>query len=84
MWNRKAKPSQRLGFVPNVLIFEIRRNRASVSNRQRRARTEFRGAVADRLYVDNYRYPQTEDETPELERLGWEVRQPAKTAVIRR
>ena len=29
-------------------------------------------------------YPQTEDETPELERLGWEVRQPAKTAVIRR
>ncbi len=29
-------------------------------------------------------YPQTEDETPELERLGWEVRQPAKTALIRR
>lgn len=29
-------------------------------------------------------YPQTEDETPELERLGWEVRQPAQTALIRR
>jgi 5,6-dimethylbenzimidazole synthase len=29
-------------------------------------------------------YPQTEDETPELERLGWEVRQPAETVLIRR
>ena len=29
-------------------------------------------------------YPQTEDETPELERLGWEQRRPARSAVIRR
>jgi hypothetical protein len=29
-------------------------------------------------------HPQTEDETPELERLGWEVRQPAETSLIRR
>ena len=29
-------------------------------------------------------YPQAEDESPELERLGWERRQPAGSAVIRR
>ncbi len=29
-------------------------------------------------------YPQTEEETPELERLGWEVRRPGRSAVLRR
>ncbi len=29
-------------------------------------------------------YPQAEDDTPELERLGWEQRRPARSAVIRR
>ena len=29
-------------------------------------------------------YPQSEDEAPELERLGWERRRPAGSAVIRR
>lgn len=29
-------------------------------------------------------YPQTEDEAPELERLGWERRRPAGSAIVRR
>jgi 5,6-dimethylbenzimidazole synthase len=29
-------------------------------------------------------YPQTEDERPELERAGWETRQPSEALILRR